>query len=345
MPPIHPIRVTGSPFEVGQFIGRNFRDQVREQFSRVRKEGYPIKGDKLRSAILSATQLTAEHYPNVVEEIEGIADGADLTLWDLMYSLYEDLDDLEETGKFTGCTDIIAQARGSEGGETILGHNNDSSKPVPLPVPLIIASPGKPEVFGVHLNATGISAGCNSAGLILTGNSLHTKEIQVGGIPRILLVRAILDCETIEQAAQVSADPTRASTYNNIVADSAGRVLDMEGSAKRMVGFVPNAGIFAHSNHYLAPALLPLESSSYMENTTTRLHRAMELLRENYGRHNRQTFMNILGDHKYLPDSICDHEDEYETSFSIIFEAESGQVWLALGSPCRTEFRPVALWR
>ena len=327
----------GSRYNIGCQLGRTFQESVQAGCRDVLNEPPPMSSSDRIQSLLVAHKLIEHELPDVMTELRGIADGAQVRVMDLILSLYEDLWDSEDFE--TGCTDIAANQVGSLNNELLMGHNNDEGCEAPSPVLLRMEPDDGPVVTGVALGGVGLSVGCNGHGLVLTGNQLSATDVKPG-IPRILLVRAALDRMSIPEAQAVLLHPLRASSYNNILGDAFGRVVSIEGSGKAYRVMAPTQqGILTHTNHYLHPGMERVEGKGDMASTTLREQRSCTLMEGMSGRHTVQSFQRILRDHVGYPDSICRHSDDTVTGFSVIWEAERRTLWYAKGHPCKAVYQ------
>jgi isopenicillin-N N-acyltransferase-like protein len=238
-----------------------------------------------------------------------------------------------------GCTDMAARGSATLDGSTLIAHTNDL-----LPeseanlVILKIQAGDEPEFLGISSGGVGISAGFNAAKISLTGNQLDQNDIRPG-VPRLLVVRAILASRHLSEAMDHCLLPQRASSYNNVISDASGEVYSMEGSATDCEALYIEGDILAHSNHYLSPAMRRFEADrNDMSNSILRYNRAMRLLHENFGQLTPELFQKLLADHAGYPTSICKHGLETVTVFSIIIQLEQLRAWIGRGRACVTEY-------
>jgi len=293
-------------------------------------------------------------YPQYVEELQGMAEGADLAFEELFPGLCEELwesaawkghaPNLAFSGvgsvrRPTGCTDFAARGRAVVDGSTLLAHTNDLEPAAEQDLVLLKVQAGdEPEFLAVSPGGLGYSAGFNAAGISLTGNEVSCNDIRPG-VPRFLVVRAILASRRLEEAMDACLLPQRASSYNNIIADAHGEVYSMEGSATECVPIYIEDDILAHANHYVSPVMLPFEADrNDIGGSTIRHNRAMRLLRENYGRLSPQVFQQLLSDHQNYPGSICKHGLQTVTVFAMIINLNERRAWVGRGRPCETSY-------
>ncbi len=275
-------------------------------------------------------------YPQYVDELEGIAEGADVPFNEVFLSMCEEL---WEAAAWRGCTDMAARGRATKDGSTLIAHTNDLYPRAEEHLVLLKVQAGdEPEFLGISSGGIAISAGFNAAGISLTGNQLDNNDIRPG-VPRLLIVRATLASRHLSEAMDHCLLPERASSYNNVLADTSGEVYSMEGSATDCEPIYIAEDILAHANHYVSPAMRHFEADrNSISNSVLRHNRAMRLLRENYGQLTPELFQKLLGDHAGYPTSICKHGTETVTVFSIIIQIEQLRAWIGLGRACETEY-------
>jgi isopenicillin-N N-acyltransferase-like protein len=164
------------------------------------------------------------------------------------------------------------------------------------------------------------------------------------GVPRLLVVRAILAARRLEEAMAACLLANRASSYNNIIADAHGEVYSMEGSATDCEPIYIEGDILAHANHYTSPGMRRFEADrNDIAGSVIRHHRAWRLLRENHGQHSVLRFQELLADHANYPGSICKHGVESVTAFALVVDVAARRAWLGRGRPCQTRWVEYAL--
>ena len=238
------------------------------------------------------------------------------------------------------CTDVAATQAITADNHLLVGHNNDLTLGDEQDVVAIEwRVEDEPTVFTLGIGPW-ISVGWNEAGLSVTGNELAPKDEGIG-VPRLLQVRDVLTRTTLTEAVQAILHPARASSYNWVVAQG-DHVVSIEGSATTGEGIAPAPdGTLAHTNHYVHPDMLEYEASEKVEGSSTRLHRARELLSESLGEPITRTRLRaILSDHENQPDALCRHGHETgasQTVFWCIADVTARTVMYGRGNPCNSE--------
>ena len=331
------IEARGTYREVGRQIGIQAKKQILDMLVHLRETA---PGGATWKEMLENSKgfLTPSRkaYPQYIEELEGIAEGAGVSFDDIFASMCEEL---WEVPLIKGCTDMAARGRATLDGSTLVAHTNDLSLSSGTRLVILKFKTGdEPEILAVSSGGVGISAGYNSAKISLTGNQLDSNDVR-HGVPRLLVVRAILGSRTLEEAMSHCLLPQRASSYNNVLADASGEVYSMEGSATDCEAIYIKDDIMAHANHYTSPAMRHFElDPSNRANSIIRHNRAEYLLRQNFGKLTPELFRTLLADHAGYPTSICKHGITSFTVFSIIIQVETLKSWIGRGYACEAEY-------
>ncbi len=339
--PIPVVEVSGTHRQVGHAIGEALRPTIQRLIEEGRgalPAGIPL--DAIRQKARLCLTHTRAIFPQYVDELEGIAEAAAVPFEDVFLSHCEELWEKGMwRGRGRGCTDMAARGWAAVDGATLLAHTNDldpeSEKDLVI---LKVRAGDEPQFLGVSVGGLGYSAGYNAAGISLTGNELTSHDVRPG-VPRILVVRAILAARRLGEAMDACLLPQRASSYNNIIADTWGEIYSMEGSATDCEPIYVEEDILAHANHYASPPMRQFEEDrNDIGWSVIRHNRAMRLLRENHGRLSPALFQKLLADHANYPASICKHGIETVTAFSIIIDLGQLRAWIGRGRPCETVY-------
>jgi len=331
------IEARGNHREVGRQIGQACQTGIRQTLAGLRNDmPAGIMWEQMLQQSVRYLEFSRQIYPQYVDELEGIAEGASVPFEEVFLSMCEEL---WETAAWRGCTDMAARGSATKDGSTLIAHTNDLLPKAEEHLVLLKVQAGdEPEFLGISSGGIAISAGFNAAGISLTGNQHDNNDIRPG-VPRLLIVRATLASRYLSEAMDHCLLPQRASSYNNLLADANGEVYSMEGSATDCEPIYITEDILSHANHYVSPAMRHFEADrNSISNSVLRHNRAIRLLRENYGKLTPELFQKLLGDHAGYPTSICKHGTETVTVFSIVIQLERLCAWIGLGRACETEF-------
>jgi len=331
------VRVEGSYFDVGGQIGELCAETIRGAV-----EFEEIPAGRTRAVQLELADayraVTMEAMPWAIEEVEGAAEGAGVHGLDLFACCIEEIwYEPRRPAHQKACSDLVATPPKTDG-RVLVAHNNDMSRRYQDELIAIERHvPGDPPVFTIG-NGIWISVGWNADGLSLTGNELSPNDERVG-IPREIQVRAMLRDRSLDDAVATALHPARASSYNNVLAWSDGRVANVEGSATAVEVTEPADGALVHTNHYVCDAMLGYEGDpAYAELSAVRYRRAAELLDgAPDGSVDEAALRGFLSDHEHAPDSLCRHEAEGRTSvtcFWCVADVSAMRITFGRGNPC-----------
>ena len=114
------------------------------------------------------------------------------------------------------CTDVVVSKP-----DIVIGHNNDSSHEHQPYVTAVKWTTERGTVLTVGAGtfmSVGVGKRPDGYVIALSGNELSQNSKT--GIPRSLVALAILDAKNFPQAIETALNPERASSYNNIIADT-----------------------------------------------------------------------------------------------------------------------------
>lgn len=336
------LRVSGGHRQVGRQLGEACAEVVRRSVD-LEHVGRPAGGRAFDDVLAEADRcrsITGEALPWLLEELEGVAEGAGVDVGLLfaasMEELWDDRPSQPSSGR--GCTDVLVGPPSTAHGHTLVAHNNDLPPDSEADVIAVEWDvPGDPLIFTIGVGPW-ISVGWNAAGLSLTGNEV-TPNDERPGIPRLLLVRAQLRASTLEEAVGLAAHPQRASAYNTVFATSDGQAVDVEASATACECVGPDArGRLVHTNHYVTARMHRYEGDpAYAVRSERRRLRALALLDELEAQEATvDRLQRLLSDHANGADAICRHVGEVTTVFWCVADVTDRRITYGRGNPCRS---------
>ncbi len=337
------LKVSGTHFECGQQIGKNYQEQIQKALEENKNNPAPsLDWDQTIEKSKLYWEETVKAYPQIIEEIKGVAEGANVETIELFTYLVEELW-AAPSQKAEACSDIVLTSPLTDG-RIIVGHNND------LPVdfldktfPIEWTFDDGSSMFTVGPLGFYVSSGVNSFGISLTGNELTPTDNKIG-IPRAVIARAILTAKNIEEAINIATDQRRASSYNNVISTK-DRAISIEGSGTSFEIIEPKNGYLAHTNHYTCPSMIQFEGKENNVSSISRLTLANDELQSKVGQTLAEKDLEtILRSHigKTGDDnSLCRHSDIYPTVFSITIDFGSREVNMIKGNPCQGEYEKV----
>jgi hypothetical protein len=339
------IRVQGSHEQVGHQVGTLCRTAIRRAAT-ITKDQLPAGRSRAEQLVVAAEYraATEEALPWLLRELDATADAAGVDRDVLFAVSVEEIWPGRDTTAIPtpavrGCTDVVATGPATADGRTLVGHNNDlpaSTRGSVTPIEWRVD--GEPVVFSLGIGPW-LSAAWNQTGLNITGNELAPNDQRVG-IPRLLLMSAVARARTIGEAVALAGHPSRASSYNWLLADAEGRVVSLEGSATAMAELhVGENGLLHHENHYVDPSMVRFERSPRNAvRSAARGARMSDLLGAlPRGSVTSETIHSILADHLHTMEPICRHAhsaNDMETVFWAVADLSLGQVDFGIGPPC-----------
>jgi len=335
------LKVSGSHFSCGEQIGQHFSDQIHLYLGLCKND--PPKNMSWQDC-LDQTRLfyepTQKYFPQIVDEIRGVAKGSNLDFTELFALTIEEF--YTSYYPHHACTDMIFLPPSSQ--HTIVAHNND----LPATFSKVLTTvewnfDDGSRMFTVGLAGYMASVGVNNSKIVLSGNELTPTDTSIG-IPRALIARAILLARTYDEAIATATHPARASSYNNIITVP-GRSVSIEGSAKNYELVFPNNGVLTHSNHYCSPKMLKYEGNPNHTSSIERLASANRIVGQSDKPIDLQTAESFLKSHDPSgvgdDNTICRHGETAITTFGFAVDLEEGVVEVASGNPCQNVFEKV----
>ena len=300
-----------------------------------------------------------ERYdPEILTEMRGIADGAGLTLEEIvaLNSRYEFVwakmeADASAVPKVSPeCMALGIQPTPGIDGAPIIGQNWDYKRGVRKNCILLeeIQEPEKPNIV-IHTEA-GIlgQKGMNSAGVGLLINALLSdRDRYEPSVPFLVAVRAALDQRTIRGGIQKLKTAKR-SVSGNLMLGQASDIVDLELTPSSYEEINPRDAVISHANSFMGPAHNGTDIVDVFDkifpDSRGRGERAGSLLRGSKIK-DQAAFEKILSDHTDYPHSICRHlavgENEdvgSETLVSIILDLSGRIMRVCDGHPCSAPY-------
>jgi isopenicillin-N N-acyltransferase-like protein len=361
MPDYPHIRVEGSPRERGRQYGEQARDRVRLSIEAYREVFASLAGWDWQRVTAEARRFEApiEAYSaKYAEELRGIADGASVPLVDVLAInvrteiMFSARARQAAAAAGIGECSSFAALPGTSTEGTLVGQNWDWLLHTFDTVVVLEARQDEGPDFVTVVEA-GLLAktGMSSSGIGLATNALATDADRgEPGVPYHVLLRAILDAETITDALAALQRAPRSSSAGYLVAHEDGLAAYVEaapGDFSQLFLLHPEAGLLLHTNHYLSERFHGKDVSLWaIPDSPFRLERLRALLAAAERPYTVDTFEAALSDHAGYPAAICCHpdarhapHDQGATVLSAIMELDERRLWLSDGSPCETRYR------
>ena len=340
------IRATGSPFERGRVIGQGLGAEIHASLAFVDRylEANGIDAaslDRMLAPYIAASETT---LPHLVEQIRGIADGADQPFSKVMAAnAFEEIYGQVELGVGTvapleRCTDVVID--GVDG--PLLGHTEQWYAGDDGAVGIVIDIPDDgPAVLAPVVAGTLPLVGSNEHGVAVGAMSLSARDERIG-IPRALIARDVLDARDAADATVRATRAGRAGGYSYQLAFPGEPALVVESTGTREATFAGRV----HTNHaldgHVAEITFPPSPGSL-----GRYARAASLAETVDP--SIAGLVSILADHGAEPQHICVHPDPAEGDegstilFAMVADPRRRSLTIASGHACTGTFETFVL--
>ncbi|EHY52953.1 hypothetical protein HRR83_006215 [Exophiala dermatitidis] len=326
------VRCSGSPYEIGQQHGQAAKAEVEgsiafyaDFFQQRTKLSWPQVRDVARKFL---PWLDAR-YPEYVEEMKGIADGAGLDLesivalnvrTEIAFGMLSD-----------GCTALAWKT--SEA--SFIAQNWDwRAEQAPNIISLWIDQSPKPRIHMMTEGGIIGKIGLNSAGVGVTLNAIQAPGVAYDKLPCHLALRTVLNSTSREEAANTLHRVGVASACHITIADASTGAVGLECTARDIVDLpMDQKGTCTHSNHLVKQH--EVEGTLWLKDSPFRLDRIQELIK-GVDQPSLQNLSEMLKDEKNYPTAICRAPGEKgssQTLFSIIMDLKQGFARVKMGRP------------
>lgn len=364
------VTVRGPPYERGYSAGQQCAREIRTMlrflgFGAVRvcmpdfRSGHP----KLRYHLITAMQyrrrkqelialarkykkLLQEYWPEVIEEIRGIAIGAAVPYEEVL--LMNVLGDV-----YNACSVWAACGEASKEGDPLLGMNSDEEKVASRFEIIKVIEPdsGYKVIGNTMAGWAQLNSGMNERGLAMAFPMLWLRggERPEVRMPAIALVKSFYECATVDEAlAMFERLPSIACPVAQYIIDT-GKVARIEWAREEREVSVAPSGILSNTNRPETASLMKYDASlewspALTVNAVPRQKRMTQLLERHYGNIDIQIMMEIAADHgegDTRGRSICQHSSTFmgvATVTSLIANPKERRVWISGCTPCKTGF-------
>jgi isopenicillin-N N-acyltransferase-like protein len=343
--PLHPnppplVRVSGTHRELGRQIGEACKKQVvadaYEQLE-LTWAGAQIQARKY-------LPFAQERYPQYVEELMGIAEGADVAFEDL--SVINAMEAVTmDALHLTRCTSMAVNDERTADGHVLIAHNEDWVPEDEDDVFIIHASPkNEPPFLAMTYGGLLPNIGFNAYGIAQMCDSVYPNDSRIG-TPRVVVSRAVLASKTPDEAIRHMLSAQRAAGYNHMLIHESGELYSVEVSARRFGIIYGENGYIVHTNHYLSENMQQVEREPEdLVASRVRYFRARRLI-QSEDTHTIKTLQAIQRDHVNFSNSICNHSidasnplDREKTVNAMVIDLTAREMHIAWGNPCENPY-------
>jgi isopenicillin-N N-acyltransferase-like protein len=353
--PIHPnplplIKVSGTHREMGRQIGESRRESVQRSIENARKlleEAYNELELTWEGAQIQARKyipFSQERYPQYVDEMMGIAEGANVPFDDLSVLTAMEAVTMDAL-HLLRCTSMAVNDERTADGHVLAAHNEDWVPEDEEDVFVIHAKPkNEPPYLAMTYGGLIPNIGFNAYGIAQLIDTVYPDDSRIG-VPRLVVARAVLASRTPGGAINRSLISRRAAGYNHLIVHESGEIYSVEVSALRSSILYNQDGYVVHTNHYLSRKMQEIENDpEELISSRIRYFRALRLLNKS-DKHTIKSLQAIQRDHVNYPNSICKHDlgvdaplDREKTINALVIDLTAREMHIAWGNPCKNSY-------
>ncbi len=339
------IRVSGSPLERGEHYGRVARERVHKNlafYQAMFMNSANMSWEKAKEIAKTFEPYIEAYYPDGLEEMRGIAQGAGVD--------YEDILTLNCRSEVLfaqpdGCSCLGVLPTASADGHTYLGQNWDWLRAAgESTVVLQLDQPSLPSILMIVEAGMIGGKGLNDKGIGVCLNAMSIGKGQKG-VPLHVMYRCILNADSISNAFDKVARAQRAGSGTFNIGSEQGFVMSLEFTPFNFDVLSPVQGKLCHTNHYLSPIFKAEDTFKRdLTDSFVRLERMHQICEENSAGFDKDRIFALFSDHANHPDSICSHEDMHDpearrlvTVYSMLMDLTERTLWVTDTNACCSE--------
>ncbi|MGQ4880512.1 C45 family autoproteolytic acyltransferase/hydrolase [Billgrantia sp. LNSP4103-1] len=347
---VRPLAVTelaGNRHEIGAEHGRIHRDLIHsgiETYGQLFRDFVGIGWQEAREGACHFEAQVARGFPEILEEMHGIARGAGVDFIDIL--TLNCRSEIALTQASGGCSAFSLKRRGQQW----LAQNWDwRSAQLDNVVALHIRCDGCPELVSIGEAGMVGKVGLNAYGIGVCLNAIRSQTCGAG-LPIHVALRKILERPDMESALAVATHDRVCSPAHFLLASArvgkeGGQAVGLEVQPGEPGRIEPRDGIVTHTNHLYADSSCPVRDFPRVD-SHPRLCRLDTLLHDELPADadpDEASLFDLLSDHHGAPLSICRHfnpdqpaEERMETLFSVVMNLSERRLTLRHGKPCET---------
>jgi predicted choloylglycine hydrolase len=342
------LEISGNYREIGYAIGSMFKREIQLIFSKRNRWFQRIRAyaeqdpDNLAQHLLIHTET---HYPHLVDELRGMANGAEIPFSNLfLLNIHAEISArmtaLTETEN-PGCSTIYWDSDN----EKQLFHNEDGHEAYQGLMFMVKATlPSGVSVLTLTYPGflMGNGPALNNHGVFQTTNFISSKECRIG-IPRYFLGRAALEAKSLEEAITIVTRPERAFAYHhNLGSMSEKRIYSVEVTPDSYQIIEP-AHLYIHTNHLLLDRTRNFpQNREYVLTSSMSRYKVISESLKNFP-HARKIIItkipDILSSHEQSPYSPCRHPRgpvKGITLATAVIDLTKSTISIYRGNPCHS---------
>ena len=247
------LEVSGSYYEIGRKVGSTFKEDIQSISKRYRGIFEFVDQDNGRE-LRACQEITQTHFPEIMDELRGMADGAGMD-FDRLFAMNMraeiDAFRAQSEEENPGCSDIHLVTDDNK----YLFHNEDASLAFEEHMYVVkVTTPKAIRFAGLCYPGIALANGpsLNSSGIMLTNNAIEGHRYK-RGVPRTIVNRAVLETTSLKDAVKMVTHPARANSYHhNIGSVKQQRLLSVEVTPDNHTIHEAKK-TYVHTNHMILP--------------------------------------------------------------------------------------------
>jgi hypothetical protein len=345
------VSVSGSPEARGRSYGQQAADRVRKSAKMYGQTLVDLGYDAMaRTQLIASFAREIESFaPHYLEEMRGIAAGADVPFEDIVMvnarteviaKARAEKKKAAELEPGDGCTGALILPTRSANGRLIHGQNWDwRAECAETAIVLRVRNDNGPDIL-TFVEAGGLArSGLNSAGVSITANYLESdRDFRQLGVPLSLIRRKVLEQEHFALAIKAVATTPKSCSNNIMIGMAAGFGVDYECTTDEAFPIYPGSDdLIVHANHWVSEVALGKLRDTGRASTPESAYRdwrVRRLLNEKQ-QLTREDLKRALFDDFGTPYSVCrpprpgSHDNLSATVAMVIMEPAAGLMEVA----------------
>lgn len=234
------IEVKGNDYEIGYQIGQYFKKYLKNKIIEFDKKVHLVNNE-----IELLRNKLEKTFPNLLQEIYGRADGADIKRSSFLLMVFPEIYE-----RIDGCTTVIVKKQKS----VLFAHNEDNVSFNLDNVALVKYNYGDRFIISYTMaeRLAGSAFSYNSSGLLFSSNYVYSEDLNLDNLSRYIVVRDIINSKSVEEVLQKLKNSDVASAFSlNVLDTNTNRVINIEKDVHDIY-VTEIKDKYARSNHFHA---------------------------------------------------------------------------------------------
>ncbi|QEA38114.1 peptidase C45 acyl-coenzyme A--6- aminopenicillanic acid acyl-transferase [Pistricoccus aurantiacus] len=333
------IELQGDRAAVGFAHGQALDDRIHDSlavYERLFADFVGLSWSQARSQATRFLPAIERHFPDILDELQGIAKGANLDFEDILALNCRSEIALTQSG---GCSALSLWHEETQWLAQNWDWRADQQRNVAI---LRITMDGQAPLISVGEAGMVGKIGLNVHGIGVCLNAIRSQTCG-DGLPIHIALRKILECRDFAAAQHILREERIASPAHFLVASQDGQAIGFEVHPGTPGEIAPRNGTVLHTNHLIDPMTTGEIADFPRPDSPLRLSR-LETLMERLNATTPGAFFEVLSDHDNAPSSICRHinlevpeAERMETLFSVVMNLNQRRLYLRMGKPCESD--------